>query len=294
MTDAAGDPRDVRLEIDPDGVAVVTLARPEARNAMRVETWRALAEAIDDAAALVDVRALVITGEGAFCAGGDLRSPGSIGGGVLAATGRLQAAHQTLRRLRMLRVPTVAAVEGYAIGIGWSIALVCDSIVAAENAYFQAPFLERALVPDGGFAWLASRAVGEAATLELLVSGRRLAADEALRRGLAGAVVPPGAALARALERARMLAALPADALRLTRELVRRAATRGYDEFLADELPAVALADGSPDRAEGLAAFVQKRTPDFRSPATADAAARGHPVEVARGPERGEGEAKDG
>jgi 2-(1,2-epoxy-1,2-dihydrophenyl)acetyl-CoA isomerase len=257
---------DVLLEYPEAGLALITLNRPEVRNAAGNATWRELLAACERLGEQRP-RAVVLTGAGGtFSAGGDLKEPGPLDPGVMGMTMRLGEAHQAILRLRSLRAPVVAAVAGPAIGIGWGLALACDALIADETAFFAAPFVERGLVPDGGVAWHLTRALGAHRAFELLASGRRLTAAEAEGMGLVSEVVPAGGVLGAAMERARALAASSADALALTRRMVRLAATQGLPAFLDDELHTVALNGHGPDPAEGRRAFIEKRAPLFWNP----------------------------
>jgi 2-(1,2-epoxy-1,2-dihydrophenyl)acetyl-CoA isomerase len=260
---------DVLLEQPEPGLALLTLNRPEVRNAAGNAMWRDLRAACEELAA-TRPRAVVLTGAGgAFSAGGDLKEPGPVDPGVMGMSVRLGDAHRALLGLRSLRAPVVAAVAGPAVGVGWGLALGCDVIVAEEDAFFAAPFVQRGLVPDGGVAWHLTRTLGAHRAFDLLTSGRRLPAGEAEQLGLVTAVVPTGESLPAALERARALAASSADALALTRRMVRLAGTQDLPAFLDDELHTVALNGHGPDPAEGRRAFVEKRPPEYWNPAAA-------------------------
>lgn len=260
---------DVLLESAEPGISLLTLNRPEVRNAAGTALWHELGKACETLAA-DRPRAVVLTGAGgAFSAGGDLKQPGPVDPGVMGMSVRLGDAHRAILRLRSLRAPVVAAVAGPAVGIGWGLALACDVIVAEEDAFFAAPFIERGLVPDGGVAWHLTRTLGPLRAFDLLASGRRLGAEEALHLGLVTELVPPGQALARSLERARDLARASADALALTRRLAGLAATCDLRAFLDHELHSVALNGHGPDPLEGRQAFVEKRPPVFWDPAPA-------------------------
>lgn len=249
---------------DPaDGVVMLTITRPEVRNALAQQSWIELRRAAEHMAADPRVRAVVLTGgESCFSAGGDIRAMTSNRTGVLAPVKRIRLAHLAIRSLHALPQPLVAAIEGYAVGAGWSLALACDLVTAARNAFFQASFLDRALVADCGLAAIMARHVGRVKTMDLLLTRRRVAAEEAAQLNLVSRVVEPGQAVATAVSQATDIAALPGDAVRLTKQLVRSAAG-SIDELLEAEVASWALAWCSPDANEARQAFLEKRSPRF-------------------------------
>ncbi|ADP80913.1 Enoyl-CoA hydratase/isomerase [Pseudofrankia inefficax] len=248
-----------------DGVAVLEINRPGARNAFTEQTWVELRDRLHELASDPGVRAVVVTGAGtSFSAGGDIKTMGRVGAGVFAPAHRLLIAQETLRTLHRLPQPTLAAVEGYAIGAGWAVVLACDLVTVARDAFFQAPFLRRAAVPDGGFAALVAARVGRVRTMDLLLDGERLPADDALALGLASRVVDPGHARESGVAQATRIATLPADAVRLTKQLV-RGREAWLDDALVAEAAAAALAGHSPDSAEGVRAFLERRPPVFNA-----------------------------
>src|SRR5689334_3301082 len=186
-----------------DGVALVTLDRPEARNALSF----ALLEELDEVLAVLDddegCRAIVITGAGdrAFAAGADIRD--------LAGSTR-----DELHRAGRLRTPVIAAVRGYALGGGCELALACDLVVAGEDAVFGQPELSIGVIPGAGGTQRLARAVGRARAMDLVLTGRQVPADEAERLGLVSIVVPTAEVVDTALERAAAIASLPAEAVR--------------------------------------------------------------------------------
>jgi 2-(1,2-epoxy-1,2-dihydrophenyl)acetyl-CoA isomerase len=249
---------------DPaDGVAMLTITRPEVRNALARQSWIELRQAAEDIAADPRVRAVVLTGgESCFSAGGDIKAMTSSGTGVLAPVERIRLGHLAVRSLHALPQPLIAAIEGYAVGAGWSLALACDLVTVARNVFFQASFLDRALVADCGLAGIMARQVGRVKTMDLLLTRRRVAAAEAAQLNLVSRVVEPGQAVATAVSQATDIAALPSAAVRLTKQLVRSAAGP-IDELLQAEVASWALAWCSPDAAEARQAFLEKRSPRF-------------------------------
>ncbi|MCG2840958.1 enoyl-CoA hydratase/isomerase family protein [Sandaracinobacter sp. RS1-74] len=245
-------------------VALVVLDRPETRNAITDTMRRQLWEAYEEAALDSSVRAVVLTGAGGhFSSGADIGTFG--GGGMPGSLGRMHELGRVNRAIYHLKKPTLAAVGGVCAGMSWGFALCCDLVLAAEDAKFVQIFRNVALAPDGGSVWLLNRLVGPMRTKELCYSGRVVRADEAMRLGLALEVLPPDALLPRALELATELAAGPGISAALAKRQVDLAATMSFDQFLEAEHVMQPVASRSEDHAEGIAAFREKRKPDFRS-----------------------------
>ncbi|MGH9022829.1 MAG: enoyl-CoA hydratase/isomerase family protein, partial [Acidimicrobiia bacterium] len=160
--------------------------------------------------------------------------------------------------------PTVAAVEGFAVGAGWSLVLACDLVVAAEGSFFAAPFLSRGLLPDAGAGWFLPRALGPHRAAEFLFLGDRLTAERAAELGLVNRLVEPGRALEEALDLATRLADGPPNALGLAKGLLRSGQSPSLQAFLEAELLAVALNSHGSEVAEGRSAFLERREPRFR------------------------------
>jgi 2-(1,2-epoxy-1,2-dihydrophenyl)acetyl-CoA isomerase len=254
----------VGLTRPQQGVALLTLQRPAARNALDWQTWEQLQTSLAEIEADENTRALVITGAGGyFCAGGDIKSPPVRGKGLGAPAARLITGQKVLRALVELPKPVIAAVEGPAFGAGWSLALACDIVLTAEDASFSAAFVLRGLVPDAGAAWFLTRTLGRHRACPLLFTGQRLSTAQAEQYGLVSEICPPGQALTQATELAARLAAGPPEALRLTKGLVRGAQDLSLERFLEMEWLAATVDLTGPDAAEGRAAFREKREPDF-------------------------------
>ncbi|MCC6350506.1 MAG: enoyl-CoA hydratase/isomerase family protein [Candidatus Eisenbacteria bacterium] len=259
-------PETVLLDV-ARGVAVVTLNRPEKLNAFAGDMRERLIARLDEVAGRDDVRVLVLTGAGrAFCAGGDVEHMAG-----LAARGApfgeleplLEAGERAVRRLSALPFPVIAALNGVAAGAGANLALACDVRVASAAAKFGETFVKLALHPDWGGTHHLPRLVGVAKALELCWSGDLIAADEALRLGLVQRLWP-----AESFERewrawAASLAAGPQLAVRAAKASLRAAPLRSLEECLAAERIAQSACWGSPDAAEGVRAFVEKRPAVF-------------------------------
>lgn len=234
-------------ECEP-GIVTVTLNRPAARNALNFESWAGLSTALEDARRRDDTRAVVITGSaGFFSAGGDLKTPPRAGTRAIAPVARMESAHRVLRMIRELPIPVIAAVEGRAIGMGWSLVLACDLVVAARNARFSAPFVARAVVPDGGAGWFLTRRLGRHRAASVLLTGADLEADHAHGLGLVTHLAEPGAALAAARDLAREIAAASPHAVELTKRMLEQAEQTDLPQYLALELTSGALSQLGPD-----------------------------------------------
>jgi 2-(1,2-epoxy-1,2-dihydrophenyl)acetyl-CoA isomerase len=250
-----------------DAVATITLSRPDSLNAWIPEFAHELIAALDRAADDPGVRAIVITGAGrAFSAGADLKAqpePGPNGPPMFLELMR-ELYNPPIARVRRVPKPVIAAVNGPAVGIGCSLALACDLIVAAESAYFLLAFVNVGLTLDGGASALLSARLGHARTFELAYLGQRLAAARALEWGLVNQVVPDAELASAARGLASQLAAGPPLAFAATKRLVNACYYGGLDQQLEDEAALQEQLIASDDHQEGVAAFIEKRRPEFR------------------------------
>ena len=245
-------------------VATITLNRPDARNAIDLTMRRELVAALDDVEADEAGRVLVLTGAGGhFCAGGDVKSMRAQRSTAAEGRARVELLNRMVQRLVDFPRPTLAMVDGYAVGAGTNLALCCDLVVASDRAKFGELFNKIGLVPDGGGTWLLSRLVGLARAKELIFTGEVFDAAEAVRIGLVNRVVPVAELerVTRAL--AEKIAAGPPGVLRLAKHMVNRAATTDLAAALDLEAYSQGLAVASEDHQEGLAAFFEKRPPKF-------------------------------
>ncbi len=214
---------DIRLTPDPDGVWILTLDRPAQRNALTDATVRELHATLDTLAERDDCRVLVITGEGrGFCAGFDLGladdAPGSEHGETQAWMKRQEAFARLVTRLRELRQPVIAAVNGAANGAGFGLALACDVRLAAQSASFNAAFIRVGMSScDIGVSYLLPRCVGASHAFEIMLTGREVPAQEAARIGIASRVVPDAGLLAQARALGREIAAHEGFAVWMTK-----------------------------------------------------------------------------
>jgi 2-(1,2-epoxy-1,2-dihydrophenyl)acetyl-CoA isomerase len=251
------------VEVSRDGaVQTITLNRPDVLNAFNAAMHGALAAALKEARS-PDVRAVVITGAGrGFCVGQDLtefrEAPGDIGE-------RLRGNyHPNILGIRALEKPVIAAVNGAAAGAGLSLACACDLRLAADSATFVPAFINIGLVPDSGGTFFVRRLLGYARAFEWLTSGRRLSAAEAHAWGLVSEVVETEALPGRAAELAAELASMPTRGIAMTKRLLDHAETATLEQQLEREAQLQSAATQSEDFREGVAAFLAKRSPEFK------------------------------
>jgi enoyl-CoA hydratase/carnithine racemase len=255
----------VRRHDRPRGavVAEIVLDRPQAMNAISTALAEALARGCAQVAADRQFRAVVLSaaGERAFCVGADLKERNTMGhAAFLRQRPVFRAAFGAVLDLPQ---PAIAAVHGYALGGGCELALSCDLIVADETAVFGLPETTVGLVPGGGGTQLAARRLGPGRAADLILTGRRVEADEAARIGLADRLVPAGQAVSSALELAFQIAANSPVAVRAAKRAIRNGGGLGLVAALDVEDAAWRTAALSADRREGIRAFNDKRSPDW-------------------------------
>lgn len=249
-------------------VATLTLNRPQRLNAAPPQMFDEIHAALQQLPAL-GARALLITGEGrAFCSGADLAGRGTEPAATSRGAGAYRALTEhyspTMLALSKLDIPIVAAVNGVAAGIGCSLALACDFVVAARSAYFLEAFVNIGLVPDGGATWMLPRLVGKARAVEMMLLGERIAADKAEAWGLIHKAVDDAELMPQAMALAERLAAGPTRALGLMRQGLARALEQSYAEALATEATHQMIAGDTADAREGALAFLERRKAVFR------------------------------
>ncbi|MGW2961689.1 enoyl-CoA hydratase/isomerase family protein [Streptomyces sp. NPDC001220] len=254
------------LHATDNQVAQITLNRPESLNAITPDQRERIIQLLSEASADPSVRAVVVTGTGrGFCAGADLRGgaaaerlPGDVARTIRLGAQRLVAAVLDCEK------PVIAAVNGTAAGLGAHLALACDLVLAAESARFIEVFVRRALVPDGGGAYLLPRLVGPHRAKELMFFGDALSAPEAEHLGLVNRVVPDAELAKTARDWAARLATGPTRALALTKQLVNASLDGDRAAAFAAESAAQEINMTTRDAQEGLRAFVERRSPQFR------------------------------
>lgn len=260
--------QDLRYELDGE-LAILTLDRPDARNAYSEAMVESLVQALDRAEADAAVRGIVLTGAGsAFHAGGDLKRmqehSGMFEGGPVALRRQyIEGIQRVPRRLAACDKPVVAAINGAAIGAGLDLACMCDLRVAARGVKLGSTFVKVGLVPGDGGAYFLARTIGFSRALELVLTGRLVDSDEALAIGLVHAVVEPDQVVAAAKARARLVAANAPLAVSLTK----RAAYRSWDLDMDTALELAASFQGmvqnTADHREAVDAILGKRAPQF-------------------------------
>jgi enoyl-CoA hydratase/carnithine racemase len=255
----------LRVDRHDDGVVLVTFALPERRNAMTAELTDAWVETMTSLRADRDVRAVVVTGEGtAFCAGGDVswlaESPDLTVDDIRA---RMLPFYRSWLSIKDLDVPTIAAINGPAIGAGLCVALACDLRYAAASAYMSVPFTRLGMHPGMATTWMLPEVVGLPVARELLFTGRSVDADEAARLGLVNGVYGDDALLEEVLGVASRIAANAPVAVRLTKVAMARGGHRSIGDALEWEALAQPVTLGMQDLREGLAAIKAKRPPTF-------------------------------
>jgi enoyl-CoA hydratase/carnithine racemase len=255
----------VRYEVSGDGVATLTLDRPDKRNAVMPPDWRALEEHLDAGAADPNVRLFVVTGaNGIFCSGGDLKTMGErLEQSPVRRSRELLRMTRAIQRFRDTPKPVIAAVNGAAIGAGCVIALACDLRFATASASFAVPFLRVGMQPDFGGAYFLPRLLGTARALELLWTGDALSAEEAARLGLVNRVFGDDEFTTRVDELVARVARNPAGPLALSKLTVYHGAEQTLSELLDLEALAQTVLSKSADAQEGVRAFVEKRKPRF-------------------------------
>jgi len=245
-------------------VATITLNRPEARNALDFVMRRELAAVLDEIEADEAARVVILTGAGGhFCSGGDVKTMRAKRHTAAEGRARVESLNRMVLRLVDFPKPTIAMVDGYAVGAGSNLALCCDLIVASDRAQFGELFWKIGLVPDGGGTWLLSRVIGLARAKELIFTAEIIDAAEAARIGLVNRVVPVAELETTTRALAEKIAAGPPAVLALAKHMVNRAATSDLAGALALEAFSQGVAISSEDHQEGLAAFFEKRPPKF-------------------------------
>lgn len=239
-------------------VSIVTLDYPARRNALAMPMREALIDAFEAMEGDLDVRAVVLTGsDGTFCAGGDISGMDSAN--LLDGRERFRTTHKLVRLLVKSRLPIVAAIEGYAVGAGLSLALCCDTVVAAADAKLAAGFGKVGLVADLGLLHTLPARIGQGRARQVFLYGEMMTGEAAERIGLVDQVVPKGQALATAMERARLFAGAAPLPIALTKQFL----ASGLDAALDWEREVQSSLFMTSDHAEGRTAFLEKRVPVF-------------------------------
>lgn len=250
-----------------DGVATITLNRPDVLNALNYQMAEDLFEAIKKCGEDAAIKTVVITGAGrAFCAGGDVNAMRASFDDSPAAfiKGLTKRAHKAILGIRNLKKPVIVSINGFATGIGFTMTLACDLRVASEKAYFSSGFIRVGLIPDGGGTYFLPRLVGLGKATELFFTSDVIDANEALKLGIVNKVVPEDDLERSTKELAIKLAKGPPLAIAKTKALINQGLTSDIESQLENERQAQILSSQTDDFKEGLTAFFEKREPKFQ------------------------------
>jgi enoyl-CoA hydratase len=244
-------------------VGIVTLNRPQAMNALNSQVMRELGEALDDFEADDAIGAIIVTGsDKAFAAGADIKEMKDKSFMDCYLEDFITSSWERTARCRK---PTIAAVAGFALGGGCELAMMCDMILAADNAEFGQPEITIAAIPGAGGTQRLTRAVGKAKAMELILTGRRMKADEAERSGLVARVVALADLQAEAMKMAEKIAAMSRPIAMLAKEMVNRAFETTLAEGIRFERRVFHAIFATEDQKEGMGAFAEKRKPQFHN-----------------------------
>lgn len=244
------------------GIAIVTLNRPDKLNALTDEMYNRLTALFTQYATDASVRVVVLTGAGrAFCSGSDVTT--MVNTGVASGRARMQTRHAMINAIVNLEKPVIAAVRGATVGIGFSMAMACDLVVASDTAKFSQIFKKIGLVPDGGSIYFLTQRIGIARAKELVYTARMLPAQEAAEWGLINRVVPDAELEASALAWARELAESATFALALAKKMFQAMYVPTLETHLEQENLCQGTAKLTDDHLEGVAAFKEKRAAKF-------------------------------
>ena len=250
----------IRVEV-ADRVALITIDRPKVLNALSSSVIAELSHALDSLEARDDVGAVVFTGSAkAFAAGADIAEMASLD----FAQAYLSNFTNAWQRVAQVRLATIAAVSGYALGGGCELAMMCDFIIAADNAKFGQPEIKLGVIPGVGGTQRLTRAVGKAKAMELCLTGRMMDAEEAERAGLVSRIVPASDLLDEVMKTARLVANMSKPAVMLAKEAVNRAYETTLEEGCRYEKRLFQAAFALEDQSEGMSAFLDKREPQWK------------------------------
>jgi enoyl-CoA hydratase len=243
-----------------DRVGTITLNRPKALNALNTQVMAEVTAAAEDFDRDPGIGAIIVTGnEKAFAAGADIKEMASLSFADVFAADFFAA----WSGFAATRTPTIAAVAGYALGGGCELAMMCDLLIAADSAKFGQPEIKLGVLPGMGGSQRLTRAIGKAKAMDLILTGRTIGADEAERSGLVSRVVPADQLLIEAKSVAQTIAGMSLNASRMAKEAVNRAFEATLAEGLLYERRLFHSAFATEDQKEGMAAFTEKRPPNF-------------------------------
>jgi len=243
-------------------VGLITLHRPKALNALNATVMNEVTAALAAFDADEAIGAIVLTGsEKAFAAGADIKEMNDLDYPEVF----LKDWFGGWTKMSAVRKPIIAAVAGYALGGGCELAMMCDIIIAADNAKFGQPEIKLGVVPGIGGSQRLTRAIGKAKAMEMILTGRMMDAGEAERAGLVARIVPAADLLAEAMKTAETIASMSLPSVMLAKEAVNRVYESTLTEGVLFERRAFQLSFATADRKEGMSAFVEKRAPDFKN-----------------------------
>jgi enoyl-CoA hydratase len=247
-----------------DGVALITLNRPKALNAINRMMIQELAQVLDQAEEDPETRVVILTGaeEKAFAAGADITEFQHIS--PLEALHSSQGFQAAFNRIERLKKPVIAAVNGFCLGAGCELALACDMIFASDRARFGQPEVNLGFIPGGGATQRLSRLIGRARAKELIYTGEMIDAQEAYRIGLVNKVFPAAELMTAVRKLAQQVTSKGAVAIELAKKVIDEGYGVDLTSALALEAKAFALCFGTEDKAEGVTAFLEKRQPQFK------------------------------
>lgn len=265
---------DLQAEITGDGdhVAILTLNRPERRNALSAGMLSGLSKALAECERDPEIRCIVLTGAGrGFCAGGDIKGMAGEGGGKggrvptfdEAIAAQRDSQKSTTARIYRMPKPVIASLPGAAAGAGMGIAMACDFRIAADNAIMTTAFAKVGFSGDYGLPWLLAQQVGRSKALELFYFSDKLSSEQCLSLGLLNWAVPEAQLRERTLEIANRLAAGPTVAHRYIKENINAAFSIELEEYMNGEVMRHMTTSRTADHKEAVAAFLEKRTPKF-------------------------------
>lgn len=255
------------VELD-GGLMTVTLNRPKRKNAINADNWADLGVVLTEAEMNPEVRAVVLTGaDGNFSAGADLAgdgpNTGMTGRGVQPILAEMRIVGDLIGRLQKLPKPTIAAVDGVAVGVGLGLVLACDLVLASDRARFSQIFVKRGLALDGGTSWTLPHQIGLRRAKQMAFFGDQIDAATALEWGLVNEVVAPDELPGLAADWGQRLATGPTIAISLIKKLLDGANEASFDSTIEDEARAQHIAFTTKDMREGMKSFLEKRDPVF-------------------------------
>ena len=252
----------VKYEVN-GAVALISFNRPEVRNAFNAKMTEDILEALVAAKNDASVRAIVLTGEGlSFSAGADLSARDNKWSDTEVALN--EGYLPSLREIMEMPKPIISAVNGAAAGIGSAYAMACDLTVMAENSYILQAFSNIGLIPDGGANWFLTNTVGYKLAYQIAIEGERIDSNRCLELGLVNKVTSPDTLIEEAMSWAEQLSLRSSQSLRLTKKIMREALDSSYEDIYSLEAEIQNTLTGSEDNIEGITAFMEKRSPNFK------------------------------